>query len=171
MKFVATSITIFYDGKEDRLSLVFTDSDEKILKGLVTRRLFKGILTRLPDWLAQEHANPHDRTKEQQRTIERFNHQISQKNVPIEYGNSKPDSKIESFLVRAINFSMLNTSEGKKIRLIFQSADKANEIILALTSGQLHKLIAEILKLARDWDMNNPWDGSNIVFTNDGIKH
>lgn len=170
MPFIAQSLTTLYDNQEDRLCLIFTDREKRRLMGLMTRHLLKGILAQLPGWLTQKHTDSMPRTAEQQRSIDEIHHQISQQSVPVTYGKFAKDQKPDSFLINTINFAKAQ-SGNQNIRLKFLDVNKTTEIILVITPEQLHKLIGEILKQVKSWDINNPWQEKNIVPGNEGAMH
>jgi hypothetical protein len=167
MIFIAESITSFYDQEQDRLNLVFNGKDRKQLIGLVTRQFFKGLLARLPDWLARQRIDTIPLTTEQQRIINQFHHQVSQQEVTVTYGKAPPSKQIETFLINTINFTKTKVIPGsadQKIRLEFLGPDRTAGIMIVLDSARLHKFIGEILKQVQAWDLDNPWQDKSGIF-------
>jgi len=160
MAFIAKSVTFFYDIEQDRLNMIFTDKDKGQLIGVMTRHFFKGLLTQLPIWLTEQRADIIPPTAEQQKAINQIHHQVSQQEVAVTYGKVLPNKQLGTFLINTINFTKTKAkseSGVQKIRLEFLNQNKTTEIIIVLNSAQLHKLIGEILKQVKTWDLDNPW--------------
>ncbi len=164
MVFIAESITTFYDKEQDRLSLIFCGKDKKQLLGLMTRQFLKNILKQLPRWLSQQYPNFKIRTAEQEWEINCLEHQISQQKITVTYSKIQPNNEIESFLINTINLSKKHSGNyNPKIKLEFLDASNTVKIFLMLELAQLHKLIGEILKQVKVWDIDNPWQNKNIA--------
>ena len=86
MTFIAESITAFYSEQEDRLGLIFNDKDKNQLVGSLTRQLFKGLLSQLPDWLAKQYSDVMPRSTEQQKEINQIEHEILLQKATVTYG-------------------------------------------------------------------------------------
>ncbi len=165
MAFIAQFITNFYDQQEDRISLIFNGNDEKQLKGNMTRQLFKCLLAQLPDWLAQQSRDAMPHSNEQQREINQIHHEASQQEATVTYGKVQPNEQLETFLINTISFTKVNQIENdQRIRLTFLGLNKTTKVIFVLNSNQLHKLINEMLKQVKVWDINNPWQEQNAAF-------
>jgi hypothetical protein len=174
MTFIAESLTSFYDPKEDRLSLIFYGKDKRQLMGLMTRQLFKNLLERLPAWLTQQRADLIPQTTEQQWEINHIQHQISQQQIVVKREKINSNHQFESFLISTLTFTKRDSIDGKqKIKLEFLDSNKTTAIIFILNSSQLHKLIGEMLKQVRPWDIDNPWQKKNpsTVSSNNKILH
>jgi len=178
MAFIAKSVTTSYDIEQDRLNMTFTDEVEDQLTGAMTRHFFKGLLARLPDWLTQQHTDIIPPTAEQQKVINQIHHQVSQQEVSVIYGKALSNKKLRVFLINTINFTKFKTkseSSGQKIKLEFLDHNKTTKIIFVLSFAQLHKLVGEILKQVKTWDLDNPWQkGSEIIVsvdTKDRLMH
>ena len=164
MAFIAESITTFYDAQQDRLNLLFVNKEGKQLIGVMVRRLLKNLLSQLPEWLTLLHrGNSLTQTSEQQWHIHHLHHQASQQTVTVTYGKIQSHEQFESFLIDTIHFAKGNRNAGDvKIKLTFLNSTKTTEVIFILTSPQLHKLIGEILKQVKTWDIHNPWEEKNM---------
>ncbi|TXI18334.1 MAG: hypothetical protein E6Q62_06990 [Nitrosomonas sp.] len=176
MEFIAESVTTFYDKEQDRLSLIFCNKDKKQLLGFMTRQFLINLLKPLPHWLSQQYPNSGPRTTEQQWEINCLEHQFSQQKITVRYGKIHSSNHIESFLISTVNLSKRHTThDNPNIKLEFYDAGKAKRIFLMLNPAQLHKLIGEILKQVKSWDIDNPWQNSNAVSflsnSNGGIVH
>ncbi len=160
MAFIAESITTFYDAQQDRLNLLFVNKEKKQLIGVMVRRLLKNLLTQLPEWLALlHHTNLLPQTAEQQWHIHHLHHQVSQQTVAVTYEKVRPHEQFESFLIDTIHLAKAHrNTKDPKIRLTFVNAAKTIEVIFILTPSQLHKLLGEILKQVKTWDIHNPWE-------------
>lgn len=176
MTFIAESITAFYSEQEDRLGLIFNDKDKNQLAGSLTRQLFKGLLSQLPDWLAKQCSDVMPHSTEQQREINQIEHEISLQKATVTYGEMPRNDQLETFLIGAVSFTKVDSEvEGHKIQLVFQSLDKTTEIVFVLGVEQLHKLMDEMLKQVKAWDISNPWQEKRATFvlsdTKDGMLH
>ena len=86
------------------------------------------------------------------------------------------NEQLETFLIGAVSFTKVDSEvEGHKIQLVFQSLDKTTKIVFVLSVEQLHKLMDEMLKQVRAWDISNPWQEKCATFvlsdTKDGMLH
>ncbi|MEO5343724.1 MAG: hypothetical protein H7842_10380 [Gammaproteobacteria bacterium SHHR-1] len=151
MALIAQSITLYYDQGRDRLNLLFLDAEQQRLTGVLTRRLLKGWLDLLPDWLSKHspHANSQYR-----REIEQLQHQQAQQQVPVMQNQVSLAAPSASFLIETLNMNLLGNGS---VRLSFINGDRQQEVILVLTISELHKLLAEMLAKVEDWDLINPW--------------
>ncbi|MXS78617.1 hypothetical protein ABF87_11760 [Nitrosomonas sp. JL21] len=163
MAFIAESITTYYDGQQDRLNLLFVNKEKKQLVGVMVRRLLKNLLSQLPEWLALlHHGNSLPQTAEQQWHIRHLHHQVSQQTIAVTYGKVQFHEQFESFLIDTIHFAKGNRkTEDVTIKLAFLNSAKTTEVIFILTIPQLHKLLGEILKQVKTWDIHNPWEEKN----------
>jgi len=153
--------------QQDRLNLLFIDNDEQVLLGAMTRRLLKALLAGLPVWLAknikqtQGQANLNDA---EQREIDQFNHQAAQQNIRVDQGNIEIDKAVVPFMIESINLAKQQRDEGgpdvDHINLSFVDDAKSHHVVLAVSTAQLHKLIAEMLTKVDDWGVANPWSGA-----------
>ena len=173
MMFSVQKVTIFYDMQQDRLNLLFTDSDEQVLLGAMTRRLLKGLLDVLPVWLAKniKHTQgPTNQNEAEQREIDQFNHQAAQQNIRAVHGDVEIDKVVAPFMIETINLaSQRRGADGVRadhIKLSFIDEANSQHVVLAVSSAQLHKLIAEMLTKVDDWGLANPWSdaGSDSVY-------
>lgn len=178
MAFIAKSVTTFYDIEQDRLNMIFTDEVGSQLIGVMTRHFFKGLLVQLPGWLTQQRTDIIPPTAEQQKLINQIHHQVSQQEVSVTYGKAFSNKKLGTFLINTINFTKFKSkseSKGQKIKLEFLDYNKTAMITFVLSSAQLHKLVGEILKQVKTWDLDNPWQqGSEIavpIDTKDRLMH
>ncbi|MCE7913894.1 MAG: hypothetical protein DYH15_04230 [Nitrosomonas sp. PRO4] len=176
MEFIAESVTTFYDKEQDRLSLIFCNKDKKQLLGFMTRQFLINLLKLLPHWLSQQYPHSGPRTTAQQWEINCLEHQISQQKITVTYGKIHSSNHIESFLISTINLSKKDSSHNNpNIKLEFYDAGKAKRIHLMLSPARLHKLIGEILKQVKSWDIDNPWQHGNAMAflsnSNDRIVH
>ena len=176
MTFIAKSITAFYSEQEDRLGLVFSDKDENQLAGSVTRQLFKGLLAQLPDWLAKQSSNAMPCSTGQQQAINHMQHEVSLQRATVTYGEMPWNEQLETFLIGNISLTKIDLEAGDyKIKLVFQSLDKVTKIVFVLSAEQLHKLMDEMLKQVKAWDINNPWQEKRDTFAlsdmQDGMLH
>ncbi len=171
MAFIAKSITVFYNEQEDRLRLIFNDNDKNQLAGSMTRQLFKGLLAQLPDWLAKQYSDVIPRSTEQQREINHIQHEVSLQKATVTYGEILRNEAPETFLIGHISFTKVDLkTDDHKIKLIFQNLDKTIEIVFVLSAAQLHKVMDEMLKQVKAWDINNPWQGKYDTFAFSDIK-
>lgn len=163
MAFVAESITTFYDAQQDRLNLLFVNKEGKQLIGIMVRQLLKNLLTHLPSWMARLHRNNlMPQTAEQAWQIHHLHHRASQQAVAVTYGKIQPYEASDSFLIDAIHFSKGNPhNENLSIELTFLNSARTTQVIFILTPSQLHKLIGEIFKQVKTWDISNPWEEKN----------
>lgn len=162
--FIAQSITSFYNLEQDRLSLVFTDADQKQLMGQLTRQLFKSLLTKLPDWLIEQSTNNAPQSTDQKHKINKILHQMSQQEVNVTYSKTQPEHQMETFLIGSLNFSKTKPKDGGlNITLKFINPDNTKNVTITLKQEQLHKLINEILKQVKNWDLNNPWQNKDTL--------
>jgi predicted DNA-binding protein (UPF0251 family) len=152
MPLVAQSITLYFDLAQDRLNLLFIDADEQRLTGILTRRLFKGWLELLPEWLSQH--SPHA-DSQFSREIEQLQHQQAQQVVPVAQNQVSLDVPSTTFLIETLN---MNVQAGEAVRLSFLDETGEHEAVLTLNVAELHKLLAEMLAKVADWDLRNPWD-------------
>lgn len=178
MFLVADTITCRYDLEEDRLVLSFNNDNGEEINGLMTRQFLKELLTRLPAWLVQQHAGEIAQPSDQQRLIDSFQHQMAQQQVVVTYGNKLSDKSIDTFLIHSVNLAKnkkTSATHQQKINLAFLDRDHAIKISIGFTLEQLHKLIGEILKQVRNWDLTNPWLADDRFFvtaaTKDNLMH
>jgi len=165
MTFIAVSITSFYDIEQDRLNLIFTGKDKGQLMGLMTRQFLKGFLAQLPNWLSHQRVDAIPQTPEQQRETNQIHHQISQQKVTAKYEKIEPKyHQLESFLIGTVNFTK-GSLEGsdQKIKLEFLDLNKISKIIFVLNPELFHKLIGEMLKQVKTWDLDNPWQEKSTI--------
>ncbi len=166
MAFIAKSITAFYSEQEDRLGLIFNDKAKNQLAGSMTRQLFKGLLAQLPEWLAKQYSDAMPCSTEQQQEINHIQHEVSLQKATVTYGEMPRNEQLETFLIGNISFTKVDLEvEDYRIQLVFQSLDKVTEIVFVLNSEQLHKLMDEMLKQVKAWDINNPWQEKSTTFT------
>jgi len=171
--FSVQKVTIFYDIQQDRLNLLFTDSDERVLLGAMTRRLLNSLLVALPAWLAKniKHTQgPTNQNEAEQHEISQFNHQAAQQNIRAVHGDVEIDKAVAPFMIETINLANQRRDVGgvrtDHINLSFIDDAKSQRVVLAVSSAQLHKLIAEMLTKVDDWGLANPWSdaGSDSVY-------
>ena len=167
MMFSVKKVTIFYDMQQDRLNLLFTDNDEQVLLGAMTRRLLKALLAGLPVWLAKniKHTQvPTNQNEAEQHEISQFNHQAAQQNIRAVHGNIEIDKAVTSFMIESINLAKQQRDEGgldvDHINLSFVDDANSHHVVLAVSTAQLHTLIAEMLTKVDDWGVTNPWSGA-----------
>lgn len=165
MSFNAKSITCAYDLRQDRLSLVFNGVNQVQVIGLMTRQFLKELLSQLPDWLIQQQAaHGMAPTAEQQRAISAFRHQTSQQQIPVSYGKTVTDRRIESFLIYSLTLTKnkaVTENNSQKIKLEFLDDAQTIRTSIFFTVEHLHKLIGEILKQVQNWDLIDPWSIDN----------
>ena len=167
MMFSVQKVTIFYDMQQDRLNLLFIDNDEQELLGTMTRRLLNSLLVALPAWLAKNIKQAQGQTNQneaEQHEISQFNHQAAQQNIRTVHGDVEIDKAVAPFMIETINLANQRRDEdGLKvdhINLSFIDGAKSHHVVLAVSSAQLHKLIAEMLIKVGDWGLANPWSGA-----------
>jgi hypothetical protein len=155
----AQSITLYYDTTQDRLNLLFLDAKDNRLTGLLTRRLFKGWMELLPDWLGKNSSHAHSQFL---REIEQLQHQQALQMVPVMQNQVSLAEPSTSFLIDTINMNLINKTS---VRMGFLAARKAQEANLVLSIPELHRLLAEMLAKAEDWDLPNPWmpEGAGLL--------
>lgn len=165
MSFNAKSITCVYDLRQDRLNLQFNDANQAQMIGHMTRQFLKELLTQLPDWLMQQQAaHGMPQSVEQQRAIHAFRHQMSQQHIPVSYEKKIVDRQIESFLIHSITLTKnkpASENNHQRIKLEFLDGTQTIKTAIVFTIEQLHKLIGEILKQVRNWDLIDPWSIDN----------
>ncbi len=175
MTFIAKSITAFYSEQQDRLGLIFNDKDQNQLIGSMTRQLFKGLLIQLPDWLAKQYSDAILCSIEQQQEINYIQHEVSLQKATVTYGEMQVNEALETFLIGNISFAKVDLEMGHhEIKMVFQSLDKVIEIVFVLNFEQLHKLMDEMLKQVKAWDIDNPWQKSTnftLPDMKDGMLH
>jgi len=170
----APSVSVIYHSHDDRLHLYLTSKEEQY-KGLLTRRLLKSLLKRLPTWLAQQTGPvqesatviPLQTTKSQKQSIvNQFQYQSAQETAESTRTN-KLDTEMDGFLVTDISFSVNpNTKSKQQYLLKLMSQDKQQRISLSLSLEQLYKMIGVMLEKAADWDLDNPWVDEVVMSNN-----
>ena len=98
------------------------------------------------------------------------------KKATVTCGEMSRNDQLETFLIGAVSFTKVDSEVGSyKIQLIFQSLDKTTEIVFVLNVEQLHKLMDEMLKQVKAWDISNPRQEKRATFalsdTKDGMLH
>ena len=105
----------------------------------------------------------------ERREIDQFNHQAAQQNIRAVHSDVEIDKAVAPFMIETINLANQRRGVGgvraDHINLSFIDDAKSQHVVLAVSSAQLHKLIAEMLTKVDDWGLANPWSdaGSDSV--------
>ncbi len=164
------TLSVVYDAQQDRLKLLLVSKQAEPVVGVMTRRLFKGVLSQLPLWLEKQVAVPASSMRPrqpgdslQQDMLSSFEHlsacQEPQEKIEV---NVKVGQPADEFVIESANFSIkeVGASGARLVQLRFISASRDNNINLSLTKTQLHKLVGMMLDKCEGWDLVNPWAGA-----------
>ncbi len=158
----SSTISIAYDPPQDRLNLIFTSKKNEQLIGIITRRLFKSLLSEIHTWLskntivARNDSLQADQIAEQH-ALDQFQHYAAQDNKQTNSDISLNENA-KAFLIGTINFSYI---KPEKVEVSFISPDQSNNANLVISIEQLHQLIGTMLNKVPDWDLSNPWQEKN----------
>jgi hypothetical protein len=165
MTFLVHTVTVYYDQQQDRLNLLFVDKNEQQLLATMTRHFLKKLLATLPKWIVDnvtQGQNKAVQDLQQQHAIEQFHYQTAQHNISASYKHVEIKQAVSPVMIETMKVVVQKLAaepgvKSQKIRLSFLDATKNNDIVLAVSPAELHKLMGEILIKVDSWDLDNPW--------------